>query len=284
MKTSNNTTAAAADLIANKLGIEVGQKLTTTKADAAVRDAIAGRYDIAGLNALLKKLDVLILNTKALKYNMAGIIKLYLHQDLGEKKGQIKVAMLDSERLFKIQTGQSCYPKGGFRFEIETSKNGFRTALSGKMNITLEFYDSQGNHLKSFGLNSVMYAVQSKAIEITVNKVKKAVNQFEAFTQARVLELAAELQAWQAFEVKKAESDRHANDSKLAAELKKLEKDFRALEKTKPETYTQADTEINEILENGENGFLSAEEVQSQVLAVKVHTVQTAKATETLQA
>ena len=137
MKNEKNTTAA--EMIANKLGIEVGQKLVTTKADATVKDAVAGRYDIAGLNALLKKLDTLILDAKATKYEMAGIIKLFLHQDLGEKKGQIKVAMLDNERLFKVQTGQGCYPKGGFKFEIETSKNGFRTALNGKMNVTLEF-------------------------------------------------------------------------------------------------------------------------------------------------
>ena len=205
MKTSNNTTAA--EMIANKLGIDISQKVVTTKADATVKDAAVGRYNIEGLNALLKKLDVLIADAKESKYAMPGIIKLYLHQDLGEKKGQIKVAMLDTERLFKVQTGQCCYPKGGFKFEIETSKNGFRTALSGKMNITLEFFDLQGNHLKTFGLNSVMYPVQSKEVEITVNKVKKPVNQFEAFTQARVLELVSELQAWQAFEVKKAESD-----------------------------------------------------------------------------
>ena len=157
--------------------------------------------------ALLKKLDVLILEAKESKYAMPGIVKLYLHQDLGAKAGQIKVAMLDTERLFKVQTGQGCYPKGGFKFEIETSKNGFRTALNGKMNITLEFFDLQGNHLRTFGLNSVMYSVQSKEVEITVNKVKKPINQFEAFTQARVLELVNELQTWQAFEVKKAESD-----------------------------------------------------------------------------
>ena len=205
MKNSNNTTAA--EMIANKLGIEVGQKLVTTKADATVKDNVVGRYNIEGLNALLKKLDTLILDAKAKKYEMPGIIKLFLHQDLGEKKGQIKVAMLDTERLFKVQTGQSCYPKGGFRFEIETSKNGFRTALSGKMNVTLEFFDLHSNHLRTFGLNSVMYSVQSKEVEITVNKVKKPVNQFEAFTQARVLELVSELQAWQAFEAKKAESD-----------------------------------------------------------------------------
>ena len=205
MKTTNENTSA--QLIANKLGLEVSQKLVTTKADAAVKDAIAGRYNIAGLNALLVNLDTLILDAKATKYEMPGIIKLFLHQDLGEKKGQIKVAMLDTERLFKVQTGQTCYPKGGFKFEIETSKNGFRTALNGKMNVTLEFFDLQGNHLRTFGLNSVMYPVQSKDVEITVNKVKKVINQFEAFTQARVLELVSELQAWQAFEVKKAESN-----------------------------------------------------------------------------
>ena len=206
----NEKNISAAELISNKLGLEVGQKLVTTQADATVKDALAGRYNIEGLNALLKKLDTLILDAKAIKYEIPGIIKLYLHQDLGEKKGQIKVAMLDSERLFKVQTGQSCYPKGGFKFEIETSKNGFRTALNGKMNITLEFYDLQGNHLRTFGLNSVMYPVQSKEVEITVNKVKKPVNQFEAFTQARVLELVLELQAWQSFEVKKSESDAKA--------------------------------------------------------------------------
>ena len=282
MKNEKNTTAA--EMIANKLGLDVGQRLVTTKGDATVKDVLTGRYDIAGLNALLKKLDTLILDAKATKYELPGIIKLYLHQDIGEKTGQIKVAMLDTERLYKVQTGQSCYPKGGFKFEIETSKNGFRTALSGKMNVTLEFFDLQGNHLRTFGLNSVMYPVQSKEVEITVNKVKKTVNQFEAFTQARVLELVLELQAWQAFEVKKEESDTHANDLKLAAEIKKLEKEFRALEKTNSELYTQANTEINEILQNGENGFLTANEVQSQILAVKAHTVKTSKATETLQA
>ena len=205
MKNSNNTTAE--QMIANKLGIDISQKLVTTKSDATVKDAMVGRYNIEGLNALLKKLDTLILDTKGKKYEMAGIIKLFLHQDLGEKKGQIKVAMLDTERLFKVQNGQSCYPKGGFKFEIETSKNGFRTSLNGKMNVTLEFFDLQGNHLRTFGLNSVMYPVQSKEVEITVNKVKKPVNQFEAFTQARVLELVSELQAWQSFEIKKAESD-----------------------------------------------------------------------------
>ena len=282
MKTEKNISVA--EMIANKLGIEVNQKVVTTKADATVKDAVSGSYKFAGLNALLKKLDTLILDAKATKYELPGIIKLYLHQDLGEKKGQIKVAMLDSERLFKVQTGQTCYPKGGFKFEIETSKNGFRTAISGKMNVTLEFYDLQGHHLRTFGLNSVMYPVQSKDVEITIAKVKKPVNQFEAFTQARVLELVLELQAWQAFEVKKSESDTHANDLKLASEIKKLEKEFWALEKTNSELYTQANTEINEILQNGENGFLTSEEVHSQVLAVKAYTVQTAKATETLQA
>ena len=218
----NEKNISDVEMIANKLGLEVGQKVVTTKADATVKDALAGRYDIAGLNALLKKLDTLILDAKATKYEIPGIIKLFLHQDLGEKKGQIKVAMLDSERLFKVQTGQSCYPKGGFKFEIETSKNGFRTALSGKMNITLEFYDLQGNHIRTFGLNSVMYPVQSKDVEITIAKVKKPVNQFEAFTQARVLELVLELQTWQSFEVQKTEGDTRA----------KAEKEYRKLGKT----------------------------------------------------